>query len=117
MSENNWKPGDIAVCVKVGSIMHKGGNFPPLRLKAEYMVQNVKTCECGSISLDVGLYSEGGVSCSCDAKSSPHSGIWWCNAIRFVKKQTNKEVEEQIEEAVANENYELAQELTNKLKQ
>lgn len=117
MSENNWKPGDIAICIIVGNVTGRKGNNPPLRLKAEYMVQNVKTCECGSIALDVGLGTDDGVRCGCGATSSPTTGIWWCNAKRFTKKITNKEVEEQIEQAVANEDYELAQELTNKLKQ
>ncbi len=115
MSENNWKPGDIAICIKVGNITNRGGNTPPLRLKAEYMVQSVKTCECGSVSLDVGLYSGNGVNCVCGAVSSPTTGIWWCNAGRFTKKLSNKEVKEQIEQAVLAEDYELAQELTNKL--
>lgn len=115
MSQINWKPGDIAICINVDCLTGQTGNLPPLRLKAEYIVQKIRTCECGTVTLDVGLPSDSGVKCKCGAKASPLTGIWWCNAVRFTKKLTNKEVEEQIEEAVAQENYELAQELTNKL--
>lgn len=117
MSNINWKPGDIAICISAGHLEGQKGNPPPVRLKAEYLVQDVRTCECKCITLDVGL-SNGtgkGVECGCGAKSSPTSGIWWCHSLRFTKKLTNTEVEEQIEEALAQENYELAQELTNQL--
>ena len=117
MSNINWKSGDIAICIGVGPLTSQNGKPPPVRLKAEYLVQDVRTCECKSITLDVGL-SNGtgkGVKCGCGATSSPTSGIWWCHSLRFIKKLTNKEVEEQIEEALAQETYELAQELTNQL--
>lgn len=117
--ENTWKIGDIAICVKVGPLVGQIGNSPALRLNAEYLVNNIKMCECGDIDLDVGLsidsYSKGTV-CICGARSSSKTGIWWCSSTRFVKKQTKEETEKQLEEAVANENYELAQELSEKLK-
>jgi hypothetical protein len=119
MSENNWKPGDIGICVNTGLLPHQTNstNLPPLRLKAEYLVQNVSTCGCGSVMLDVGfgLTGDKGVNCGCGARTSPATGIRWISAQRLVKKQTNQEVEEQIEQAVLAEDYELAQELTDKL--
>ena len=120
MSNNNWKPGDIGICVYTGKLPHQTDtkNLPPLRLKAEYLIQNVSTCGCGAVMLDVGfgLPTSKGVNCGCGATTSPATGIRWVSAERLVKKQTKSEIESQIEEAVADENYELAQELTNKLK-
>jgi len=119
--DNNWKPGDIGICINTGKLPHQknGTNLPPLRLKAEYLVQNVSNCGCGLIVLDVGfgLTDGKGVNCSCGATTSPATGIRWIAAERLVKKQTKSEIESQIEEAVANENYELAPELTKKLEQ
>jgi hypothetical protein len=114
----NWKSGDVAICVRVDHLYGGNGQVPPLRLNAEYMVQAVKTCECGNVALDIGLplipdkkdKRIRGVLCRCGATSSPSSGIWWCGAERFVKKQT-RSIEEQIEEAVSQENYELADNL------
>lgn len=119
MEQNNWKPGDTGICINAGLLPHQKNNtnLPPLRLKAEYLVQNVSTCGCGAVMLDVGfaLPNERGVNCGCGATTSPATGIWWIAAQRLVKKQTNKEVEQQIEQAVAEENYELAQQLKEKL--
>lgn len=108
--------GDIAICVNIKDVHPSTkGSLPSLRLNAEYIVQNIKTCECGQITLDVGLSDDNsGVKCKCGAKSSPKSGIWWCASERFVKKQT-KSIEEQIEEAIEIENYELANELQKQL--
>lgn len=119
MLKIDWKPGDIAICVKVGTLPgQQSGNGPALRLNAEYIVNAIKVCECGDIELDVGLPLDSnskGIQCICGARSSSKTRIWWCSSIRFVKKQTKEEVEKQLEEAVAQENYELAQELADKL--
>lgn len=118
--ENNWKKGDTAICVNVGTFPGQSpGNLPALRLNAEYNVNAIKVCECGEINLDVGLPlndDSGGVKCTCGARSSPTTGIWWCRSTRFVRKQSKEEVEKQLEEALVEENYELAQELSEKLK-
>jgi len=116
--ENNWKVGDVALCINNGELpnrAHEKGHLPELRLNTEYVVNNIRTCECGRITLDVGL-SLGenptrGVSCQCGAITSPKTGIHWCAAERFIKKRTEKDVEAQIAEAVANEDYMLAEEL------
>jgi hypothetical protein len=119
-----WKVGDIAICIQSGRIPGNSasGNLPPLRLNAEYVVQNIRACECQNISLDVGLGLDiisPGVVCSCGSRSSAKTGIWWCNASRFTKKKTKEETKEEIEEAIneaiKSENYELASELTQKL--
>lgn len=121
MENNNWKPGDIAICVNTGRLDTNSdkGVLPSLRLKAEYIVNKVHLCECGSVSLDVGLglgISSKGVECNCGALSSPKTGIWWCNAIRFVKKKTREAIKEEMDEAIADENYELAQQLDDQLR-
>ena len=120
MSDSNWKSGDIGICIKTGLLPHQKSstNLPQLRLKAEYLIQNVSICGCGKVMLDVGfgLPADKGVNCGCGAVTSPSTGIRWVAAERFVRKQTNKEVEYQIEQAILAEDYELAQELTDKLK-
>jgi len=123
--ENKWKPGDIAICIKTNSLDAKPGQHPPLRLHAEYVVNKVRQCECGEDSLDVGLglgSNSPGVQCSCGAISSPASGIWWCSARRFVKKQSATEsaeseekLEKQLQTAIENEDYEQASILKKKL--
>jgi hypothetical protein len=120
MSQTNWKPGDIGICINAGRLPHQSNslNLPPLRLKAEYLIQNTLTCGCGAAVLDVGIglpKDSQGVLCGCGGRTSPAKGIHWVAAERFVKKQTRSEIESQIEEAIADENYELAQELTLKL--
>ena len=112
MEQTNWKPGDIAICVFNGHLPNTDVNSrnPPLREEAEYLVNKVHICECGDISLDVGLHSDNGTSCRCGAKTSPTSGIWWANAKRFVKKQTAVETEKKseyasLEEALKAEDY------------
>jgi hypothetical protein len=59
MEQNNWKPGDIGICINTGLLPHQKKNkrLPPLRLRAEYLVQNVLTCGCGYVMLDVGFWS------------------------------------------------------------
>lgn len=108
------KPGDEIVCVNSGRLRPDSkGPLPPVRLHAEYIANRMKTCECGRVSIDVGLgLNEGstGVSCPCGAKSSPLSGIWWCAAQRFAKKKKGYSREE-YEEALKNEDYEKLAEI------
>lgn len=119
MEANNWKPGDKALCVKIGG-PNDGSEYPPLRLNYEYVVNKVAICgECGAIALDVGLSLSNntmekglGVKCECGAMHSPKTGIHWCAHWRFVKKD-DRTIEEQIEEAVEKEDYELATKLRN----
>jgi hypothetical protein len=117
--QDNWKPGDIAICINAGRLADNTikGMLPPLRLNSQYVVQAVKTCECGCVSLDVGLYNElqCGTKCICGAVSSPGTHIHWANAIRFVKKKTREEIQEEIDEAVSEEKYELAETLRQQL--
>lgn len=117
----NWKPGDIAICINTGrisSLNNPKSKLPALRLHAEYLVNKVTTCECGNVTLDVGLsLSPGskGTGCQCGATKSPFTGIHWASAVRFKKKDTRK-LEEQIAEAVSKEDYETAAELQKQVK-
>ena len=116
--ENNWKKGDIAICVRVDRLSGQtlSSLLPPLRLNSEYIVQGIKICECGAVALDVGLGGNNGTECSvCKAISSPNSGIRWVSSKRFVKKRTKQEVNSELNEAVKEENFELASELQKEL--
>lgn len=99
-----WEKGDIAICVKVDKLDgQKGNSLPPLRKGAEYAVNSVRTCECGGVSLDVGISHNGGINCLCGAVSSPTSGIWWCNAVRFVKKKVEHKEDSLINHIIESE--------------
>jgi len=121
MEENSkWEVGDVALCVKVGNLTDSpdAGMPPPLRLNAEYVVNGVNICgDCGTIKLDVGLNSPGneGTRCNCGAKTKPGTGIHWANAIRFVKKKTREAIRDEMNEAIHNEDYELARKLDDQL--
>ena len=121
MEQNNinWQVGDVAICVNTGMIPGNKDSqgLPPLRLKCEYVVGAVRQCECGSIALDVGLYTpkDGGTTCSCGAIGRPGMHIHWASATRFVKKRTRAEVEAEIEEAIDCEEYKYAQVLQDEL--
>jgi hypothetical protein len=43
------------------------------------------------------------------------TGIHWANAEEFIKKKTREEIQEEIDEAIHEENYELAETLRQKL--
>ena len=117
----NWKVGDVAICVKVGSLNGDEGKFPPLRLNSEYIIQNINECECGHLIFDVGLANttDNGVLCNCGAMASKKSGIWWCNSIRFVKKELKKDkltLQEELKVAIAAQDYERATEIRDTIK-
>ena len=120
----DWKIGDVAICVKVGNLDgdSKKGSPPPLRLNSEYIIHNVYQCpKCREVALDVGISSEAigrqgylGTHCSKNCTEHiPCKEVHWCSAMRFVKRKT---LQEQIEQAVENEDYELAVELRDKLR-
>jgi hypothetical protein len=106
---DNWKVGDIAICINnVNLDTHiEGYEGPRLRLNAEYIVQGVYQCKCARLALDIGLnLSEDEVIiCFCGRQVPTKSEIRWCDARRFVKKDT-RTLEEQLEEALENEDYE-----------
>lgn len=100
-----FKVGDIVKCINVGSLRSIPLRLPPLKLNAEYIVNSISTCECGDISLDVGLVADGEyVRCKCGNRI-PQYGTRLCSAVRFIKRQP---IQEQIDEAVQEEDYELA---------
>lgn len=117
-----WKIGEIAVCIKVGSLNEnpnvKTGNPPPLRLNAEYIIQNIYKCpNCNTTSFDVGLsspYHENEhLGTMCCTENIPCKEIHWCSENRFAKRKTKKQ---ELEEAIKEENYEKAGQLRDELK-
>jgi len=112
----NWNISDIAICVITGNLYGStnNNNPPPLRKNAEYVVQNIYQCpKCKETSLDVGLVSTYKNGTFCCSERIPCHDIHWCSSARFVKKDT-KNIEEQISQAIKEENYELAEILTKK---
>lgn len=106
----DWKKGDIAICVKVGTLPGQNPKLitPPLRLHLEYVVYAVEVCPCGSVKLDVGLGSSGtqGTLCACGRKGLP--GLHICLASRFIKKQNLEEIEKLLQKATEEEDFETA---------
>ena len=110
-NQENWKIGDIAICID--NKPHTGKNGPPLRINLEYIVNKIYICECGSVDLDVGLYSNNGTVCKCGSTTS--SDIHWCNSSRFIKKRTKEEINEELEKAVNEDDFETASLLKEEL--
>ena len=114
----NWKKGDKALCINNGNLpgTPSKGTLPPLRLNVEYVVHAVNVCECGGISLDVGLASgsTGQTKCGC-SRFIGDAGIHWANARRFVKKRPKGELYKELHDAVQDENFELAAELQKEI--
>jgi len=112
---NSWKIGDVAICVDVSRIdIHLSSGSPPqLRLDHKYIVAGVRTCsKCGRVTLDVGLGADDIITrCGCGQLSND-IGVHWCNSARFRKEYT----EEHLNEAVKEENYELASVIRDQLK-
>lgn len=118
MENTNWQINDIAICIKTGYVKgnKEGAYFPPLRLNNQYIVQNIFQCPiCKETALDVGFNSNSkkGTLCGCGEHMTGRD-IHWCCSTRFVKKQTLSK-EEELKEALANENYEKAAELTKQV--
>jgi hypothetical protein len=104
----NWKKGDVAVCINTTEVFSIGpGALPALRLNSEYIVNDVFTCRCGVVSLDVGLAAQAkgnGTWCSCRI-SLPYPDVHWCHSDRFVKKMSLEEAQTAYEVAFQNEDY------------
>ena len=112
MESKNIKVGDVVICINNGRLPGQSLNLgkPPLRINGEYVVQAINACVCGRVRYDIGLQLQtNSLTCNCGRETIGES-IWWCAAERFVKKQT---LQEQIEEAIENENFELASKLQN----
>jgi hypothetical protein len=110
----NWKKGDIALCIETGRISFGSDKEqPPLIKNREYIVFDVDICSCGEVSLDVGIGHNftGGPFCMC-GRGTANDGIWWCAARRFVKSRTNTATsEETVKEKVANLDLEFKKSL------
>ena len=100
-----FKKGDIVICKLVGGIYPRQTVCPPLSLNAEYIVKGVNLCPCGELYIDVGIFDKQH-NCIC-GRVTLNETVWWCSVKRFVKKDM-RSYEEQLEEAVANEDYEKA---------
>jgi len=113
----NWSKGDIAICVDNSDVFGLGGILPNLRKNVEYIVNGVRTCECGSTALDIGLLKdkETIMKCNCGISTSG-SEIRWCSSERFVKRKTNTELEEELEAALLDEDYEKAANIKSLIK-
>lgn len=100
----DWKIGDIAICVNDKTLDKRPGVNPPLRLNAEYIIQGVKICPCGHVTLDIGISGRpSDYRCSKCSREVLNEPIWWCASSRFTKKKSK---EEQMEEALKKEDYE-----------
>ena len=111
----NWKIGDIAICINNSDLApHLKGNSPPLVKNAEYQVLDVHECaNCGAVSLDVGLIAHIPTwFCLCGTNVNS-GGHWFCCAKRFIKKQ---DLQTELDLAVANEEYEKAEEINTLIK-
>jgi hypothetical protein len=93
--KENWKVGDIAICINPGRLpkQENAGFIPPLKKYAEYRVSRVDVCGCGRVRLDVGLNTKRAMLCT-DCSTITESGIWWCAAVRFVKKEIKENVKD-----------------------
>jgi len=90
----NFKIGDRVRCVdaNVGLV-----DINTLKLNAEYIIQDIKSCSCGSIKLSVGAMSLSktlGVICSnCHEGVLPPNSInYFFSSHRFVKVQEQTRV-------------------------
>ena len=104
------KIGDRVICINNQPIDGRL-KVPPLQQDAPYIVMGIRICECGGKTFNVGIYSQSCVTCKCGAKSSPFSGIWWCNSKRFKKDEIISSEEErlaQLQEAIDNDDFETA---------
>ncbi len=112
-----WTKGDIAICINTGNINpHIPGHPPLLRLYGEYVVNDIHTCQCGGMALDVGLVSKSNSNTYCGCGSTiPNKEIHWCYAARFIKKKSKEMLQLELNAAVAAEDYKLAQVLSDQL--
>ena len=101
-----FKVGDIVKCINVGSLPGNAStDNPPLRLNTEYIVNKIITCKCSRVKLDIGIIATSEY-CKCQCgRLIPQYGSRLCDSIRFIKRQP---IQEQIDEAVQEEDYELA---------
>lgn len=111
--------GDIVICTTLDDLSTTvKGNLPPLKLYGEYVVNDIYSCSCGSNGFDVGLVSTNLLPTLCVCNHAiPDTTVHWCDSRRFIKKQSEKLLQLQINAAVKAEDYRLAQVLTNKLEE
>ena len=97
MKSNKFQVGDEVIAIS--------SNHPKIVRGTTYTIQAILFCtDCGDQSVNVGFMEYGRVKCECGNRSSP-TPMLWSGSFRFVKAQ---DVESEIEDAVAVEDYELA---------
>lgn len=103
---NNWVKGDTIICIETSVIKGitrcKKGN--------KYIANNLYNCvKCGASGVDIGVsttdYPEGYTTCNCE-ELMPMKGVWWIPSKFFIKSD---DIKKQIEIAIQEENYELAE--------
>ncbi len=82
-----FKIGDRVKCI------NNSGKSSNLKKGREYVIYNIKTCECGEVNLDVGVISPvDTLICTLCRHSEPViDSVDWCNSKRFIKIQEKKE--------------------------
>jgi UvrB/UvrC motif-containing protein len=110
MSSHEVKIGDIVICINPVPVNNKK---LPIYLNKEYKVFDINKCPCGCIkyNLGFGTGASNAYKCTLCNRTTTNESIWWLRASRFIKKDT-RTLEEQLEEAISTENYELAAKLT-----
>jgi hypothetical protein len=85
----NKKEIDMEIGDKVKCI--DGSNHKVIEGR-EYIIYDIHTCGCGTVSLDVGIEDYLGCFCSCNAVVA-NDTHWFAAKSRFIKVVTKKEVQ------------------------
>lgn len=110
-----FKVGQKVKCINNKKLNPFQINLPPLKLGGIYMIQKIHSCECGDVKLDIGIYnSNKSIKCSSCSIVVYGTSTWWCASKRFESAEEN-DLQKELEEAIEEENYELAQEIKNKI--
>ncbi len=109
MKRIEFKVGQKVVCINTSSLVSTKEVKPKLIKGKIYTVNSIIYCgQCGTQKVDVGLIIDvSGVVCCCGFVLEPTAR--WAASQRFAPIDN---LSESIEEAVSNEDYELAQTLT-----
>lgn len=91
----DFKIGQMVICVN-NTRLHPqsvvlGRNAPPLKLNGKYVVQGIKECDCGAVSLDVGLITQTGRIVCHKCSNTTTGDVWWCSSLRFSPEKTEEE--------------------------
>lgn len=100
------KTGDRVVCIDAKVTDSNGEISYPLRLKGEYIIQDVNLCVCGQVSFDVGLNIPSDyTSTFCTCGKLTYGNTWFFRSTRFRKveeKVNYVKLEIEVEEPCLN---------------